>query len=155
MPELTFYQLSDSPLERLLPVLVEKARERDWRVAIQGPIAARLAFLDNQLWTYKDVSFLPHAVAGGAYDAIQPVLLGPVGPAANAAQMLIMVDGADQPAANLEAYERVCVVFDGNDAQMLNAARSQWRTFTGAGMKANYWAREDGRWKQKAASAGA
>lgn len=153
MGEVLFYQLSDSPLEALLPVLLEKALLRNWRVAVQGPMPARLDFLDNQLWTYRSESFLPHGRAGGPDDAQQPVLLGPVGPAANGAHMLVLVDGGDSPADQLAQYERCCIVFDGNDPQMLAGARDQWRAVTAAGLQATYWAREDGRWHQKATSA--
>lgn len=153
MPEFLFYQLTDSPLEALLPALLEKAIGQGWRVAVQGPDAARLDFLDAHLWTYKKESFLPHAQAGGAHDAAQPVLLGPVGAAANKAEMLVLIDGGAPDLTGLEAHERVCIVFDGNDADMLNGARAQWRTVSAAGFAAVYWAREDGRWQQKATSA--
>jgi len=153
MTELMFYQLTDAPLETLIPVLAEKALERGWRVAIQGPVAERLAFLDDKLWNYRSESFLPHAPAGGADDKSQPVLLGPVGPAANGAQMLVLIDGAAFKPESLAAYERVCVVFDGNDAQMLEGARAQWRAVSQAGLAASYWARDAGRWQQKATSA--
>ncbi|MEX0970369.1 MAG: DNA polymerase III subunit chi [Paracoccaceae bacterium] len=152
MPDFLFYQLTDSPLEALLPVLLEKAMGQGWRVAVQGPDAARLAFLDERLWTYSKESFLPHSQAGGPHDAAQPVLLGPVGAAANKAEMLVLVDGGAPDMTKLDAHKRVCIVFDGNDETMLGSAREQWRAVSSAGYAAVYWARQDGRWQQKATS---
>ena len=153
MPEFLFYHLTDSPLDALLPSLLNKATERNWRVAVQGPDAARLAFLDTHLWTYSQESFLAHGLTGGPHDAAQPVLLGPVGAAANDAEMLVLIDGAAPDLSTLGAFQRVCIIFDGNNAAMLNGARDQWRSIADAGFSAVYWAREDGRWQQKAISA--
>ena len=50
----------------------------------------------------------------------------------------------------VEALERVCILFDGNDAAALDAARGQWKGLTGAGCKAQYWSEESGRWEMRA-----
>jgi DNA polymerase-3 subunit chi len=46
--------------------------------------------------------------------------------------------------------ERVWVLFDGNDAARLQAARQQWKATVGAGHAAQYWSEESGRWEKKA-----
>ena len=65
-----FYHLTDTPLERTLPMLLSKCREAGWRVAVRGRDARLLERLDATLW---NDGFMPHGLAGGAHDADQPV----------------------------------------------------------------------------------
>ncbi|MEB8389187.1 DNA polymerase III subunit chi [Rhodobacteraceae bacterium KMM 6894] len=144
-----FYQLKRNPLEVTLPMLVGKALGAGWRVAVRGVDAARLDWLDAQLWL-GDESFLPHGIAGGPHDADQPVLLTMGTEMPNGATCLMAVDGATVGAEEVRALNRVCVLFDGNDDSALNAARAQWKALTGAGCAAQYWSEESGRWEKKA-----
>lgn len=149
MAEVLFYHLTQTPLERSLPELLEKSLQRGWRVLVKGGDADRLAFLDTTLWTYRDVSFLPHGVAGeGAQH--QPIYLTAGDEEPNNADILFLVDGAAYPFEKMAAFDRVCVLFDGNDPDALAAARNDWKATSAAKLPAKYWAQEDGRWAQKA-----
>ncbi|MEM8773393.1 MAG: DNA polymerase III subunit chi [Pseudomonadota bacterium] len=146
-----FYHLTRQPLERTLPMLLEKARGAGWRVLVRGTDAARLDWLDEKLWLGPEEGFLAHGRAGGPHDARQPVLLTEAnGAAANEAQCLMSVDGAEVTSDEVTAYERACILFDGNDEAATAHARSQWKTLTDAGCSAQYWSEESGRWEKKA-----
>jgi DNA polymerase-3 subunit chi len=119
-------------------------------VAVRGRTDETLGRLDAQLWLGD--GFLPHGRAGGAHDADQPVLLT-TGPAANAPDCLVSVEGADVTADEVAAHARVMILFDGHDPGAVEAARAQWRTLTGAGAAAKFWSEETGSWKMKAESA--
>ncbi|MEQ3626656.1 MAG: DNA polymerase III subunit chi [Celeribacter sp.] len=151
-----FYHLTQGPLERTLPMLLEKSLERNWRVLLRGGDPARLQQLDLTLWQGDD-SFLPHGLAGGDHDADQPVLLGgeDAQPATNAAACLICVDGAAVTPEEVNALDRVCILFDGRDEAATAQARQQWKLLTGAGCIAQYWSEETGRWQMKTQSGGA
>jgi DNA polymerase III subunit chi len=151
MGEAYFYHMTETPLEATLPVLLGKSLEAGWRVAVRGPDAGRLDWLDQRLWLIGDESFLPHGRAGGPHDADQPVLLTSGAPA-NEANCLVSVDGADVTPEEVGAMERVMVLFDGNDPAAVQVARDQWRALSGAGCKAKYWSQETGRWQMKAES---
>lgn len=143
-----FYHLTETPLERTLPMLLGKSREAGWRVAVRGKEQALLERLDTTLWSD---GFLPHGLAGGPHDAEQPILLG-ADIAADGFACIMSVAGADITAEEVIAAERVCILFDGHDEVALNYARGQWKALTGAGCAAQYWAQEDGRWTKKAES---
>ena len=145
-----FYHLTRHPLEVTLPQLLSKARGAGWRVLVRGVEDARLDWLDEKLWLGPDESFLPHGRAGGPHDAHQPILLSrEAGQAANDAQCLMAVDGADVQADEVDALERTCILVDGNDDQALNHARGQWKILTEAGCAAQYWSEASGRWEKK------
>jgi DNA polymerase-3 subunit chi len=145
-----FYHLTHTPLERTLPQLLGKARQAGWRIAVRGRDAARMTWLDEQLWLGPDDGFLPHGLDGGPHDADQPVLLGTGAVDGNAPQCLMAVDGAEVSADEVQKLERVCVLFDGNDETALDHARGQWKGLTDAGCAAQYWSEDGGRWEKKA-----
>jgi len=145
-----FYHLTRRPLEATLPVLLEKALSAGWRVAVRGVHAARLDRLDAQLWLGPEDGFLPHGRAGGPHDAQQPVLLTTEAACPNGASCVMAVDGAEVTAAEVQALARACILFDGNDAAALQAARAQWKALTGAGCAAQYWSEDSGKWEKKA-----
>ncbi|MCB1404914.1 MAG: DNA polymerase III subunit chi [Rhodobacteraceae bacterium] len=147
-----FYHLTRDPLEALLPTLIVKALDIGLRVALRGTDAGRMQGIDRMLWLRE--GFLPHGLAGGPQDADQPVLLlttpTPVADLPNSPGCLITLDGATVAADEARALDRLCVVFDGTDEAAVGAARQQWRDLTGAGIEAEYWSRETGRWDCKA-----
>lgn len=150
MSAVLFYHLTRHPLEVTLRMLVEKSLERGWNVVVRGTQSERLDWLDQKLWQEPEDGFLPHGVAGGPHDAIQPVLLTQASDIANKAQCLISFDGAEISTDEAARMERACILFDGNDESALAHARGQWREITGAGCAAQYWSEESGRWEKKA-----
>ena len=145
-----FYHLTRQPLEHTLPVLLDKARQAGWRIAVRGTDPARLDWLDEKLWLGPEEGFLPHGRAGGPHDAAQPILLTTEAEAANDAVCVMSVDGAPVEADEVSAMERVCILFDGNDPEAVQHARGQWKALTEAGCAAQYWSEESGRWEKKA-----
>lgn len=145
-----FYHLTRRPLEATLPMLVGKALQAGWRVAVRGVDPGRMDWLDQKLWQGPEEGFLPHGLAGGPHDADQPVLLTTAPDMPNAAACLMTVDGAGVEPDEVQRLERVCILFDGNDPDAVQAARGQWKALTGAGCSAQYWSEESGRWEKKA-----
>lgn len=145
-----FYHLTRRPLEATLPLLLGKARQAGWRVAVRGTDPARMEWLDDKLWLGGEESFLPHGLAGTPHAADQPVLLTCSREMPNGAACLMSVDGAGILPEEVAALERVCVLFDGHDEAALATARNQWKTLTGAGCAAQYWSEASGRWEMQA-----
>ncbi|MGH1446211.1 MAG: DNA polymerase III subunit chi [Cognatishimia sp.] len=145
-----FYHLTQNPLEDTLPLLLEKATGAGWKIAVRGVEAARMDWLDQRLWQGAEDSFLPHGQAGGEHDALQPILLTIDASLANGASCIMSVDGAQISAEEVQAADRVCILFDGHDPEALSHARAQWKALTDAGCAAQYWSEESGRWEKKA-----
>jgi len=149
MTEVLFYHLERRPLERVLPQLLEKTLARGWRAVVETGSAERAEALSNLLWTWRDEAFLPHGTREDGHAALQPIWLTDRYENPNGAQVLFLVDGA--AAESLEGLERAVYLFDGKDAEAVEAARQHWREASGAGHEVTYW-REDesGRWQKQA-----
>lgn len=151
MPEVLFYQLDRQPLERVLPVLLERTLERGWRAVVQAGSEERVEALDTLLWTYREESFLPHGTRREGNVALQPVYLTTEEENPNGAGVRFLVDGAETEAGNLSAYQRVVYMFDGADPAAVSRARVQWKAARDAGCEVTYWQQSpEGRWERKA-----
>lgn len=147
-----FYHLTRRPLEATLPLLLEKSLAAGWRVELRGRESQRMEWLDQKLWLGAEEGFLPHGLAGGPHDDLQPVLLTVGTDGVGGRSCLMAVDGVEVAADEVNAMERVCILFDGHDGQALERARAQWRDLTGAGCSAQYWSEDSGRWEMKASA---
>ena len=149
MTEVLFYHLQNMSLENVLPPLLEKSLARGWRVVVQSTSEERAEALDAHLWTYTEDSFLPHATWQAADAAEQPILLAIAADNPNSAQVRFLVDNAEIP-VDAESYERMVLVFNGDDDEALAQARAAWTDCKARGFAATYWqADERGRWQKK------
>ena len=149
MAQVMFYHLQRARIEDVLPPLLEKCLERDWRAVVQAGSQERLEALDMHLWTYRDEAFLPHGTARDGAAEEQPVFLTSGDDNPNGAAVRFLVDGAELP--DLSAYERVVYLFDGADEEALARARQRWLQARAAGHEVTYWQQtEAGRWEKRA-----
>ncbi|MFC7290204.1 DNA polymerase III subunit chi [Hirschia litorea] len=148
-----FYHLERTSLEEALGPLLEKCLQKEWRVLIVGS-KERLPRLDLGLWTWKDTSFLPHARADKAGDTLerQPILLSTESTPANNADIIVLLDGnrlPDEP-SDAAKYVRCMVVFDGDDYNARDTARTQFKAAKDAGQTVGYFQQNDrGGWDKK------
>ena len=149
MTEVLFYHLQNMTVENVLPPLLEKSLERGWRVIVQSTSEERADALDAHLWTYRDDSFLPHATWRAGDAAEQPVLLAVTETNPNQANVRFLIDNAALP-ADSQSYERVVLLFNGDDAEALAQARGTWTDCKSRGFEVTYWqADEQGRWRRR------
>jgi DNA polymerase-3 subunit chi len=149
MTEILFYHLQHQPLERVLPALLEKSLERGWRVIVQSASEERVEALDSHLWTFREDSFLPHGTTRDPQPREQPILLTVNDDNPNDAQVRFLIDGAPVP-ADAAAYQRLVVIFDGEDPDAVAAARTRWNEAKAQGFDVTYWQPDDdGRWQRQ------
>jgi DNA polymerase-3 subunit chi len=150
MTEILFYQLKGQTPEQVLPALLQKSLERGWRVVVQASSEERIEALDAHLWTWRDDSFLPHGTSRDAEAARHPIILTADEGNPNGAAVRFLVDGATMP-DDMSAYQRVVLVFDGQDPEAIEAARGRWREAKAAGFEVTYWQADDrGGWQRQA-----
>lgn len=149
LTDIGFYHLKTTPLERALPQLLERALKGGYRVLLVAGSNERVEHLNQLLWTYDDASFLPHGSARDGFSERQPVFLTATETNPNHADLLFLVDGVG--VGDLDAYKRVCDMFDGNDAAATEAARQRWRAAKAAGHALTYWEQTAAGWVKQGA----
>lgn len=149
MTEVLFYHLQGMTIDQVLPPLLEKSLARGWRVVVQSTSEERADALDSHLWTYRDDSFLPHATWRVADAAEQPILLMTEDGNPNGAKVRFLIDSAGLP-ADSAAYERMVLIFNGDDDDALARARASWTEARSLGFDVTYWQTDEaGRWQRK------
>ncbi len=149
MAEFRFYHLTRSPLDHALPQLLGKALEQGMRAVVMTVDADRVAFLNKHLWTFDPGSFLPHGAADDGNADRQPIWLTDQPENPNAADLLILTDGAEHPEP--DSFGLCCIMFDGHNQSAVERARAAWRRFRDAGHALTYWQQgERGGWEKKA-----
>ncbi|MDD4615947.1 MAG: DNA polymerase III subunit chi [Alphaproteobacteria bacterium] len=144
MTEIRFYHLTRKTLEQALPELLEKTLARGLKAVVMTGSAERAEALAQLLWTYNPNSFLPHGNAKDGNAEMQPVWLTPQDERPNGAEFLFLTDGAES--GRLSEYNRVCDLFDGNNAEAVASARARWTSARKLGHALSYWQQTDKGW---------
>jgi DNA polymerase-3 subunit chi len=149
MTEFLFYHLHRQRTEDVLPALLERSLDRGWRVVVQSSSEERVDALDAHLWTFREDSFLPHGTYREVTAAHQPVLLTVEDHNLNGAAVRFLIDRAPVP-EDAERYDRVVVLFDGEDEEAVAEARQRSEAAKAWGFAVTYWqADEQGRWQRR------
>lgn len=149
MTEVLFYHLTQKRLEDVLPGLLEKCMERQWKVVVQAKTSERMEALDTHLWNWRDEAFLPHGIIRDGSEDKQPVWLTTGQDNPNSATVRFMIEGADPP--DLSPYERAIYIFDGHNEDDMANARTRWKIEKEASHDVTYWQQNPGGgWVKKA-----
>lgn len=130
MPRIDFYVLPDaSPKGRQVFAcrLAEKAVGQGLKVYIHLESREQAVMLDELLWTYKDVGFVPHALDNDPRAGDVPVVLGHGGGAEGARAGLLINLNPTVPDF-FERFERVSELVDQTDA-VKQGARQRFRFY--------------------------
>lgn len=107
--------------------LVEKAYRAGYRVHLRTPDRAAAERLDTRLWTFRQGSFVPHALLADADD--EPVTLGETLPAEAGG---LLVNLGDAPALDAPPWPRIAEVAAASGPE-LDAARKRFKAYREAG----------------------
>lgn len=147
MTAIAFYHLQKSPLEQVLPKLLEKTLESGKRAVVLAGSTDRVESLNTLLWTTNPNGWLPHGTAKDGSAPDQPIWLTDQDENPNGASFLFVTDGVT--AGGIDGYERCFDLFDGNDETAVANARARWKTLKEAGHELTYWQQSDqGRWEE-------
>ncbi len=145
-----FYHLEQSSLEAALVPLLEKCLANDWACLIRAKNEETLISLDKSLWTFKENSWLPHAIEKDDIEPTeQPILLTTSNENNNFAQALFLLEDADL--GEIEGIERAFYLIDGNNNELVKAARIAYKNAKDNDFDLSYWQQdENGKWGKKA-----
>ena len=74
--------------------------------------------------------------SGGDYDELQPILLTAGIEPPKSREALVLIDGANTSLKEVETVERVSVVFESRDEEVVRIARTLWKMLNEKGIPA-------------------
>ncbi|QEI07704.1 DNA polymerase III subunit chi [Pigmentiphaga aceris] len=110
--------------------IVKRHYQAGHKVVVWCRDPARLAAFDKLLWSFEDISFVPHVFAKDALAAQTPVVLTADEGETPHHQWLLNLDDAWPPI--YARFEKLIEVVS-NDAADREAARNRWRFYQGCG----------------------
>jgi DNA polymerase III subunit chi len=144
MTTIQFYHLTETPLEKALPRLLEKAYAAGIKCLVVARDEAQMDQLNQSLWTYQQLGFLPHGSSKDALAEVQPIYLSTTEENKNAATLFCTTGGATPQGA----YARVLDVFDGHNEEAVTAARARFKAYKDQGAELSYFKQTDGKWEK-------
>lgn len=129
MSDIHFYHDAEDRLAVACHLAV-KAWRAGRRVAVATGDEREASRLDQWLWTYEPLAFVPHVPASSPLAEETPVLIGAPGGPWSHHDVLINLDGAVPP--DVEAFPMVVEVV-GRDEADRGPARDRWRRYKAAG----------------------
>ena len=137
--EVSFYQLTTHPLEKVLPKILEKVYESKMKALVLADSQERKEFLNSLLWTYSPGSFLPHGMEGGILTDAEdtPIWIALEADNRNNANVLVLTGGVSHN--DLAGFARCVDIFDGNDASAVSSALERRAKYQSSGHKVIFW----------------
>jgi DNA polymerase-3 subunit chi len=120
--------------ERLVCRLADKAFEQGQPLYIHAAASEEAERLDDLLWTFRDISFLPHQLLHEGYTPDIPIFIG-CGDAPPGA-MKLMINLAHPAPSFIDQFERVIEVV-GHEPDRRQQARERYRHYQNRGYSIN------------------
>lgn len=119
--------------------LVRKARAGDFRVVVLTDRAS-LAALDEALWTFSELDFLPHVTAADPLAASTPVILTD-SDQAELPHHQILINLSSAAPANFARFERMFEIISSEETDVL-AGRERYRYYHQRGYPLTHYVAE-------------
>jgi DNA polymerase-3 subunit chi len=120
--------------------LVRKARAADCRLVLLARDRSQLATLDEALWTFSELDFLPHVMAGDALAEQTAVILADSDLAALPHHQ-ILINLSDRTPDHFARFERLFEIISSNDADK-SAGRERYRFYQQRGYPLTHFVAE-------------
>jgi len=129
---IAFVELRRPEKARHLCDLAERFYQQGHRVLLMVEDDHQGVTLDDFLWTWKKLSFVPHAYDNGAVDCLEePVVIATEERNANGADVLIMGRPCSIPF--MRQFRRIVAFAELYEDELRQAARERWRQYREAG----------------------
>jgi DNA polymerase-3 subunit chi len=133
MPRVDFYVLPEnSSTERFACTVANKAWQQGHAVYIQTSSREIAGTMDDLLWTFNDISFLPHAVADTGANPVERVVIGWQDQPPGNYEVLINLTAGISPRA--ERFARIVEIVSGDDRQK-DQARKRYKVYRERGFE--------------------
>lgn len=129
MPDIHFYHDAEDRVAAACH-FAAKAWRAGRKIALAVPDSAEARRIDQWLWTFEPLAFIPHVAADSPLAAETPVLLGEPGAIWPHRDVLINLDAEIPP--DFASFRMVVEVVGRSEAER-GPARARWRQYQAAG----------------------
>lgn len=148
MTEVKFYHIQTSPMDGVLPKLLEKIISKGHKVILKTDNTDQVKHFNNLLWTYHPDSFLPHGALSDSNPELQPIWITSGIENPNDADVLVLINGSTFK--EISDFKLCCEVFDDSNSKLVEKARDNWRSYKKSGFNVSYWQQNsEGNWTNK------
>jgi DNA polymerase-3 subunit chi len=117
------YYHSISPLEKVLPKLLEKVLASGQRAVVMASTETDLKTIDSFLWTYSKSELLPHGTADDGNPEFQPIWLTCLEENPNQASLLVII--GDLRPSNITEFTKVLILNPSWSSSQSNWAKTK------------------------------
>lgn len=128
--QVDFYILSTGEIIPFTCRLLEKAYQEQHRVFVYTDSADSANTLNNALWTFRDISFVPHRLSSDAGMPIAPITIGHIATSIEDADILLTT--TTTLPNNYLNYQRIIFVVPNQD-NLKQQARKEYTRFKNEG----------------------
>lgn len=135
MARVDFYILPDQggqERRRFACALAQKAWKAGNRVCLLANDKQQAVELDDLLWTFRDISFVPHALTDSHEAATVPVLIGWDDTSGSGSDGDVLINLADRIPSAAGKFDRIAEIVGGN-ADERQSARDRYRQYRNQG----------------------
>ena len=129
MPQVDFYILH-TPIraekDRLACQITEKAWQQGYRVYLQADSPNHARRLNDLLWTFHDISFLPHEIYSQVSSATTPILIGYQ--AQTCPHQDVLINLTEQIPPFVAKFKRIAEIVD-ETSRARQAGRNRYRSY--------------------------
>ena len=137
MTEVSVYKLTNTPLEKTLPKLMEKVISGGMRAVILASSKEQVKAFNTLLWTYSTTTFLPHGSEEDNFAEDQPIWLTTLLENPNNAQVLVLCNG--ETLESINEFQRCLDLYDGNDPEVCAKAATRIKAYQNQNHKITLW----------------
>lgn len=144
---IVFYQMMATSLERTLPRLLEKVYEQQQKAVVILSDLERLKLVDDVLWTFGKLSFVPHgsALKHEQFKNRQPIWLTLEIENPNEADVLVITNS--QIVEDSSQFKRYLDLFDGQNPEQVELAKKRIEIYKSQGYECTWWLQSlEGKW---------
>ena len=139
--EINFYQ-SDETLHKIIATICLKLINDDKKIVIYNQSQEIINYLDDSLWQFPKLKFIPHATYQDNNKEKQPIYITNNQENPNQASHLILINQiADLNF--IQNFQKTFYFFNSND---INLAKENWQNWQNNNLKLNYFKKQQDKW---------
>ena len=138
MTEVNIYELSKTQWQKAMPKLLEQVISRNNnKVHVLCDDENYMQELDDLLWTFEQLAFVPHATYKDKQLESNPIVLSVNDNINNKANILV-ITGTKIP-SNLQAFEKIIIMYQNTDKIRRDMVNNHCKKFNELNIKCNFF----------------